>query len=1251
MLLWLHLYLWLCLSLFLKSTSAQTCSSSSPCAEGCCNKWGNCGFGPDYCGHDCISDCGRKSQCNPGYGAKWSQKDKCPLNVCCSKHGYCGTTKLFCGDKKVSHKTCSKTNGNTRIIGYFEGWASNRPCNVFWPEQIPVGLYTHINFAFATIDPVSFKVLPVSDNDVALYKRLTHLKQKDPDLRVFIAIGGWTFNDPGPTATTFSDLAASVPRQKAFIESLVSFMSTYGFDGVDLDWEYPAAKDRSGREVDFSNFPKFMSRLKSALDTAKKGISITLPASYWYLQNFDIVELAKSVSWFNIMSYDLHGTWDKGNEWTGAYLNAHTNLTEIDQALDLLWRNNISPDKVVMGLGFYGRAFTTTSPSCLEPGCTYESGATKGKCSREVGILLNSEIDDLVKEHGVKPKLYKKEAVKVASWGNPTQWVAFDDEETFQLKSEYAQSRCLGGLMVWAISHDTKDSKYNKALAKVANRKIKALSIRDGSDAPYSFVDIPNDQCKWTNCNEGCPSGWVLMTREDPGKRGKEYMFDQTGCGGIGSHAFCCPPGQKLPTCGWYTHHNGKCDGTCPKGMGYVGSNNMYCNNGGFQAACCTQDTKSIKLYTLCELGAFPFCDTQTGCPSKSGDQSRKTLLTSSSTGMGGAEVNVSTAGGGWPGGYSRGGERKFCCDTSNKKMTFSDCEWYSGLGFGPADGGDDFCRPNCPNNRVRVAMDTGAKECSGGGKASCCLPNYSDTIEVENDKLGVWRDELKRWLNDPTCAKPGAIISRRYNHANSNSQSLFRRATNPGEAKTESLLLALVTKVGTQAMLEAMEKVWNDGTGNKFPHFKMPGFRDYITNLPNYGTEGPMELCHDIMCSPYYWDARASKGKTKTVDCVDGICTSIDSCDLDETDAGVAKRNVNAELDGAKYRDIEWMYRGGNNAHDAQLDENGALISPNMRRFMNLEKRITGARPFTASLTSPSGERAAIIITLPGYYNFDDYPSDDPLMDEVVDFASRGDCTNTRIIHLSLPNGETFQIEHLFDGNVMARFMSDAAAGRLRSGAVARAGPVSISFFRQARTMPLLPNAPPLPGGADYSSLYPRVMDCLGSFTNTETFVGAHRDINAVKTNLMRGHNPIATSRWQRLATNAAAPEYVLLRLRASIGVIRYLNHRGTPNINGRLAIIINNVGIQWDHGAATWNAANPNNRVAIGDLWREWAPDFFAYLVLHTQNFVRNGITQMRNYWGVSTSPLTDQVLEILRDLEDQLGDLEINTDDFDT
>lgn len=168
------------------------------------------------------------------------------------------------------------------MIGYYEGWSQDRPCNKFYPEQIPTGIYTHLNFAFASINPTTFQVAPASGSDLEMYKRLTNLKRADPDLKVYIAIGGWTFNDPGPTATTFSDIARSEANTKKFTQSLVSFLSTYNFDGVDLDWEYPAAKDRSGRDEDFKNFPVFLRRVKAAMTASggRDGLSITIPASY-----------------------------------------------------------------------------------------------------------------------------------------------------------------------------------------------------------------------------------------------------------------------------------------------------------------------------------------------------------------------------------------------------------------------------------------------------------------------------------------------------------------------------------------------------------------------------------------------------------------------------------------------------------------------------------------------------------------------------------------------------------------------------------------------------------------------------------------------------------------------------------------------------------------------------------------------------------------------------------------------------------
>ncbi len=54
------------------------------------------------------------------------------------------------------------------------------------PEDIPLGYYTHINFAFALVNPTTFHIEDMAPSTAALYDRVTALKAKDPNLQVWI---------------------------------------------------------------------------------------------------------------------------------------------------------------------------------------------------------------------------------------------------------------------------------------------------------------------------------------------------------------------------------------------------------------------------------------------------------------------------------------------------------------------------------------------------------------------------------------------------------------------------------------------------------------------------------------------------------------------------------------------------------------------------------------------------------------------------------------------------------------------------------------------------------------------------------------------------------------------------------------------------------------------------------------------------------------------------------------------------------
>jgi len=99
---------------------------------------------------------------------------------------------------------------------------------------------------------------------------------KGPDLQTWIALGGFDFSDPNTaTHTTWSDLCATPASRAAFISSVQTFMVTYGFQGVDLDWEYPGTPERGGTRADIVNFVSLVQEMRLAFGSSY-GISLTL---------------------------------------------------------------------------------------------------------------------------------------------------------------------------------------------------------------------------------------------------------------------------------------------------------------------------------------------------------------------------------------------------------------------------------------------------------------------------------------------------------------------------------------------------------------------------------------------------------------------------------------------------------------------------------------------------------------------------------------------------------------------------------------------------------------------------------------------------------------------------------------------------------------------------------------------------------------------------------------------------------------
>ena len=247
-----------------------------------------------------------------------------------------------------------------------------------------------------------------------------------------------------------------------------------------------------------------------------------------------------------------------------AIVASHTNLTEIDQSMKLLWRNGINPSKVILGLGFYGRSYTLANPSCNTAGCVFTTGAPAGPCTDSVGTLSYGEIQRLIAA-GATPKLDSTAAVQTLTYGG-NNWVSYDDETTFKMKIDYANNNCLGGTMVWAASTD--DSKGSAAAALTG-----ASSITIGPKGTRIGIVIPDNPglCSWTMCGGSCPAGTTAAA----------YLLDgcpQPTSNPFNYRLFCCPSND-VPECNIRLQdlQGGTClPGSCPTGTQLLATTQFF---------------------------------------------------------------------------------------------------------------------------------------------------------------------------------------------------------------------------------------------------------------------------------------------------------------------------------------------------------------------------------------------------------------------------------------------------------------------------------------------------------------------------------------------------------------------------------------------------------------------------------------------------------------------------------------------------
>ncbi|KAK0710667.1 hypothetical protein B0H67DRAFT_516214 [Lasiosphaeris hirsuta] len=782
-----HLVLWLCAVITLfslasaqepaenKSTSSwldlglqppalqgrqldSTCSNDRPCADGsCCHgRSGFCGRTPEHCAPGvCVSNCDAKAEC--GEGADPVGKE-CPLNVCCGKWGYCGTTANFCGDGCQSNcpqpgpSMLSEGDVDELVIAYVEAWNfdDGAGCAKRSANWIPVGQITHLNVAFYYIQPVTFAIDRMPGVPASAYNQLVDLKEKAPGLKIWLAIGGWTFSDNQTvTQPLWNEVSRTEGNRAKFISGLIKFMSDQGYDGVDLDWEYPGAGDRGGKQEDVENFVHLVKDIRRAFDLQVTstghgwGLSFTAPTSYWYMRWFDLKGLMQAVDWVNLMTYDIHGSWDSPENQIGNIVLAHTNLTEIEDALNLFWRNDVPANRINLGIGFYGRTYKLVDGNCRTPGCNFIKGGTPGPCTDTEGVLSYNEISAIRKEFNVNPVHDKTAGVKYMHY-NKDQWLSYDDAETIKSKVDFASSHGLRGLFVWAIDQDDDDHTALNAIVPPGK-----FDKQNGVGTNGNFKPATGS-CAWSACGNSpkCTKTGTVANGHD------------IKCKNGGRKVLCCPlDAQPDPkTCRWEVGDVNPILNPISFLLGLCGkpdceddevliatSDQHYWAFGGDQA--CNFGSAEPKYCCKGKRGGKDVCapsgkctnillmehDPSLGCP-----QGRKKVTTSA--GKCGASM------------VPRQSVMPWCCES---EVITKNCFW-TPQGTNKLDMGDNCNKiTSCPPNYVEIGEDTVA-EASSYSQIPDCIPPGPCT--------GIY-DDLLDFIFGPDSCKPswGKPVPRKF--------------------------------------------------------------------------------------------------------------------------------------------------------------------------------------------------------------------------------------------------------------------------------------------------------------------------------------------------------------------------------------------------------------------------------------------------------------------------------------------------------
>ena len=312
-------------------------------------------------------------------------------------------------------------------MGYYPYWVQD----AFPPQDLDLETFTHINHSFAWPDEEGGIESPAGFFDASIADYIHNNNRK-----FILALGGWGHTEGFVSSTSTYELRA------VFISSIIDKIIAFGYDGVDIDWEYPQTIEQK------NNLTYFIEELDSVFYSFDPQLLITMavPISNWSGQWLDMSALRPHVDFFNAMTYDIHGGWSSHAGHNSPLYQSPPGDADgsVETGINYLVNTRGLPEnKINMGIPFWGKKYNASTINGSFTGSVIDMYYSE--ILPLIGNGWTYEWDNIAK----CPFLVKEDQSKI---------ITFDDPISIQHKCEFAQSRNLGGVMVWALGYDDMNS-------------------------------------------------------------------------------------------------------------------------------------------------------------------------------------------------------------------------------------------------------------------------------------------------------------------------------------------------------------------------------------------------------------------------------------------------------------------------------------------------------------------------------------------------------------------------------------------------------------------------------------------------------------------------------------------------------------------------------------------------------------------------------------------------------------------------